>query len=86
MGHKTLIVGTIYRPNSYPNTDIDIFIQTVKDLQQLLAAENKETYLIGDKNIDLVKCSNHLKTGEYLESIFSHGFLPLIIIFRLMYV
>ena len=29
-------------------------------------------------NIDLLKCSNHLKTGEYLESLFSHGFLPLI--------
>jgi len=78
MGHKTLIVGTIYRPNSYPNADIDIFIQTMKDLQQLLAGENKETYLMGDMNIDLLKCSNHLKTGEYLESVFSHGFRPLI--------
>ena len=29
-------------------------------------------------NIDLLKCSNHLKTGEYPESVFSHGFLPLI--------
>ena len=43
-----------------------------------MAAEKKETYLVGDMNIDLLKCSNHLKTGEYLESLFSHGFLPLI--------
>ena len=55
----------------------DIFIQTMKDLQQHLAAENKETYLIGDMNIHLLKCSNHLKTGEFLKSVFSHGFLPL---------
>jgi hypothetical protein len=78
LGHKKLIIGTVYRPNSYPNADIDIFMQTMNDLQQLLAAENKETYLMGDMNIDLLKCSNHLKTGEYLESVFSHGFLPLI--------
>ena len=50
----------------------------MKDWQQPLAAENKETYLVGDMNIDLLKCSNHLKTGEYPESVFSHGFLPLI--------
>jgi predicted nucleotidyltransferase len=78
LGHKKLIIGTVYRPNSYPNADIDIFMQTMNDLQQLLAAENKETYLMGDMNIDLLKCSSHHKTGEYLESVFSHGFLPLI--------
>ena len=78
MEHKKLIVGKIYRPNSYPNADINIFIQRMKDLQQLLVAENKETYLMGDMNFDLLNCSNHLKTGEYPESVFSHGFLPLI--------
>ena len=50
----------------------------MKDLEQPLAAENKETYLMEDMNIDLLKYSNHLKTGEYLESLFSYGFLPLI--------
>jgi hypothetical protein len=38
-------------------------MQTMNDLQQLLAAENKATYLMGDMNIDLLKCSNHIKTG-----------------------
>ena len=52
MGYKKLIVGMIYRPNSYRIADIDIFIQTMKELQQLLAAKNKETYLMGDMNID----------------------------------
>ena len=34
-------VGNVLRSNA----DIDIFIQTMKDLQQHLTVENKETYL-----------------------------------------
>jgi len=38
-----LELNIVYRPNSYPNADLDIFIQTMNDLKQLLAAENKDT-------------------------------------------
>ena len=77
-GGKHVIIGNIYRPNTYPQADIDIFINTMNDLQLLLAAENKDSYIMGDMNLDLLKFSNHQKTGDYLENIFTHGFLPLI--------
>ena len=67
---KQVIIGNIYRPNTYPQADIDIFINTMNDLQQLLAAEHKESYIMGDMNLDLLKFSNHQKTADYLENIF----------------
>ena len=47
-------------------------------LLELLAGENKEIYIMGDMNIDLLKLNEHWKTGEYVENIFTHGFIPLI--------
>ena len=51
----------------------------MNDLQDVLGRENKDAYIIGDMNIDLLNFSNHRKTGDYLENIFSQGFLPLIV-------
>jgi len=33
---------------------------------------------MGDMNIDLLKCDNHSKTNEYLDTVISHGYLPVI--------
>ena len=33
---------------------------------------------MGDMNIDLLKFESHTKTNEYIENIFSHGFIPMI--------
>ena len=51
----------------------------MNELQDILGRENKDAYIMGDMNIDLLKCSNHRKTGDYLENIFPQGFLPLIV-------
>ena len=48
------------------------------ELQNLLSSENKDVYIMGDMNIDLLKFKEHRKTGEYLENLFSSCFLPLI--------
>jgi hypothetical protein len=76
---KHIIIGTIYRPNSFPQADVDIFSHTMTELQDLLGRENKDVYIMGDMNIDLLKFSDHRNTGIYLENIFSQGFLPLIV-------
>jgi len=75
---KNIIVGTVYRPNSYPKADIDVFMHTMNELQHLLGCEHKEVYIMGDMNIDLLNFTSHKKTGEYLENILTQGFLPLI--------
>jgi len=38
---KPIIIGTIYRPNSFPHADIDIFSHNMTELQDLLGKENK---------------------------------------------
>jgi endonuclease/exonuclease/phosphatase family metal-dependent hydrolase len=50
----------------------------MQELLDLLTKENKESYIMGDFNIDLLKFSNHNKTNDYLENIFSLGHIPLI--------
>ena len=75
---KSTIIGIIYRPNTPPKADVDIFMQTMHDLQNKLNMEGKETFIMGDMNIDLLKCTTHVKTQEYLDNIFAQGFVPLI--------
>ena len=36
--------------------------------------ENKQCMIMGDMNIDLLKFETHLRTNEYLDSIFANGF------------
>ena len=49
------------------------------ELQDLLGKEHKDIYIMEDMNIDLLKFSEHGKTAEYLDNIFSQSFLPLIV-------
>ena len=77
-GKKKIIIGTVYRPNTYPKADIDVFIHTMNELQHILDRENSDVYIMGDINLDLLKFSSHGKTCEYLENTLSNGFLPLI--------
>ncbi len=74
-----MIVGTVYRPNTFPKADIEVFTHTMNELQQLLGIENKAVYIMGDMNIDLLKISNHAKTGEYFDNMLAQGFVPLIL-------
>ena len=75
--NKSIIVGTIYTPNTPPKADLDIFTHTIHERQQL-NDDNKEIYIMGDMNIDLLQYENHQKTNEYLDNIFSLGCIPLI--------
>ena len=48
------------------------------DIMDTLNSENKNCVFMGDMNIDLLKFGTHTKTADYLDNLFSHGFLPLI--------
>ena len=75
--NTSIIVCTIYRSDTPPKADLDIFTHTIHELQQQLNNDNKETYIMGDMNIDLLPYENHQKK-EYLDNIFSLGYIPLI--------
>ena len=72
---KNAIVGIIYRPNTQPKADIDVFSQTLYDTMDLINSERKLSVIMGDANIDL-KTGIHQKTNDYIDNIFSRGFIP----------
>lgn len=78
LNNKSLIIGTIYRPNTPPKADIDIFLHTMQELQHIINEEKKDNIIMGDMNIDLLQFNTHNTTTEYMDNNFAHGFFPLI--------
>ena len=53
---KNIVVGIIYRP---PNRSIDTFLDKFDECLDIVSQENKEIYLMGDFNINLLKTDNN---------------------------
>ena len=76
---KPIIVGVIYRPNTLPRADLDMFISNLLEIQSKISNENKTSYLMGDYNINLLNFGTHTKTNEFIDDVISQGFLPYIL-------
>ena len=70
-----LIVGCIYR---HPCMTISEFNDVISPLLQQISIENKTVILLGDFNIDLIKCSTDMNTSEFFNLVSSHNLLPFI--------
>ena len=64
---KPVIVGVIYRPNTLPRADLDVFISNLLGIQSKISNENKTSYLMGDYNINLLNFGTHAKTNEFID-------------------
>ena len=76
---KNTVIGVIYRPNTEPYADMDIFENTLCEIMNIIQKEHKHCIVMGDMNIDLLKFETYKKTDNYLDNIFSNGFLPVIV-------
>jgi hypothetical protein len=76
---KKIIVGVIYRPNTAPRADMDIFTTTLHGILDQINMEHKLGVIMGDMNVDLLKYSSHDATDIYVDGIFSRGFIPRIL-------
>ena len=75
--NKNMIIGLIYKP---PNTNMSDFNELFGDLlMNKIKSENKDLYIMGDFNINLLKSDEHRLTSEFLEILFSHTMFPLIV-------
>ena len=72
---KNVIAGIIYRP---PDKDPLLFNDTVQTALAKIDKEKKLGYLLGDFNLDLLKSEIHNPTLDFLNSLFSYSFWPLI--------
>ena len=73
---KPIVIGVIYRP---PNTNVSSFISD--HLNPVLThnlLRSKHCYIAGDFNINLLNQSSHLLTSQFIDTMFSFSFLPLI--------
>ena len=72
---KNTIVGYVYRP---PNQNTALFLEKFNDILTIITKDNKHCYVMGDFNLDLLQYNHHVPTREFIDSLFSHAFSPLI--------
>ena len=72
------VIGNIYRPNSPPHADMDIFNEHLSEIIEKVNQERKKIIIMGDFNIDLLNYLTHAKTNDFVEGILSQGLFPLI--------
>ena len=74
---KNIILGCTYR---HPhNTNIDDFTTYMTTCLEILNKENKEIYISGDFNIDLLKYDTNKKYQEFYDQMTTSGVLPQIL-------
>ena len=73
---KNIICGCIYR---HPSTDTSDFLSSLEFILKKLSDENKEIYLCGDYNIDLLKINENNNNLKFYNLLASFGYLPSII-------
>ena len=73
--HRKHIVGLIYRP---PCTDLVQFNLELDAILSKIKLENSICYLMGDFNVNIINFENHDATSDFLNTMFSYSFFPLI--------
>ena len=76
--NKPIIIGVIYRPNSPPRANVDVFVNKLLEIQAHICNENKTAYLMWDYNINLLNFGTHNKTNDFVNDVMSQDFLPYI--------
>ncbi len=82
VNNSKYIVGSIYRPPNHRNLSLtehfanfsELFSNLLSDLSSL----DTPSFIYGDLNIDVLKYSNCPRATEYIDLLFSYGFLQLI--------
>ena len=74
---SNIIVGVIYRHPSMDLTDFNC--NYLNKLLENISKEQKSIFLLGDFNVNLLNYNEHNQTNEFLDSLASNSFIPLIL-------
>ena len=74
---SNIVVGIIYR---HPSMDLNDFnCNYLNKLLENISKEQKSVFLLGDFNVNLLNYNEHNQTNEFLDSLASNSFIPLIL-------
>ena len=74
---SSTIVGVIYR---HPSIDLaDFNCNYLNKLLENTSKQQKSIFLLGDFNVNLLNYNEHNETNEFLDSLASNSFIPLIL-------
>ena len=73
---KNFLVAVIYK---HPNMDTSEFNLTYNNLIEKISSENKQAFIMGDFNIDLLKCDTIQNNEDFLQTNFSLFYKPTIV-------
>ena len=74
---SNIIVGVIYR---HPSMDLaDFNSNYLNKLLENISKEQKSIFLLGDFNVNLLNYNEHNQTNQFLDSLASNSFIPLIL-------
>ena len=79
---KKCLIGSIYRPGNHSNmTQSDQFSQFIELFSNSLSEmvnDYERIFLYGDFNIDVLKYNSSTQVAEYIDLLFSFGFLQIV--------
>ena len=78
--NKYILLCNIYHPNSALHANIKYLDQTISDISSKIKSNPnfKNVHEAGNMDINLLKHTNHINTGLYLDTLIENSFLPLI--------
>ena len=72
---ENIIVGCIYK---HPSMNLKLFNSMYQNLTEKITSENKQLIVMGDFNIDLLKCENFSDNEDFLAQNLANGLKPFI--------
>ena len=72
VNHKNIVCGIIYDQHDSP----DYFLTYLDKTIEILVSDDKDVYITGDFNIDLLKCESSQISQDFLLSLRSSYLIP----------
>ena len=73
---KNYLLCCLYR---HPSSDLDNFNEHLHEVLSIPAVSNKQVFILGDFNVNLLNYNSHTETTNYVNFLFSKQFLPYIV-------
>ena len=84
-GNKKVIIGSVYRPGRAPGLtftqQFEQFNEILSNVLAELSHESEHLFIYGDFNLNVLEFTQNKFISEYIDTVFSYGFLQLLCIF-----